>query len=310
MTDWNDPNLVLSPLADPVVNAMCASVEVAGLAMESLISLTLKEDKQKLNGKVTSVIPQRAYTATRSRSCRVDIENDTDANEKIIAAVQINPDPNIMIRNIFEASHIFMDSSKRGTTHAQLAARMPRVIFINLLSYKLRKGGSGLIQPYKVMYTNNPAEVAIPNFSGYNIELPYVLEIAPDFSNGLFCWAYTLYKAHVEKKTIQEVLAMTPELLDYADTDAGFQQLSDRYEFVSADAQIRQDYVQWVKTMMQEEGERRWVYDEGVSDTATKIATNMLKIGRPVDEVVQVTGLTLEDVEEIKNKIEQEAALV
>jgi len=302
MLDVNDPKLVLSPLADPVVNAMCASVEVAGLAMESLISLTLKEDKQKLNGKVTSVIPQKAYTATRSRSCRVDIENATDANEKIIAAVQINPDPNIMIRNIFEASHIFMDSSKRGSTHVQLAARMPRVIFINLLSYKLRKGGSGLIQPYKVMYTNNPAEVAIPNFSGYNIELPYVLEMAPDFSNGLFCWAYTLYKAHVEKKTIQEVLAMTPELLTYADTDAGFQQLSDRYEFVSADAQIRQDYVQWVKTMMQEEGERQWVFDEGSNQRALAIAEKMLRRNRPLEEIIEDTGLTLEEIEELKNK--------
>jgi len=103
---------------------------------------------------------------------------------------------------------------------------------------------------------------------------------------------------------------MTPELLDYADTDAGFQQLSDRYEFVSADAQIRQDYVQWVKTMMQEEGERQWVYDEGVNKGLCNVAINMLKMGKPIDEIVQTTGLTIEEVEEIKNKFEKEAALI
>ena len=303
MIDWNDPNLVLSPLADPVVNAMCANVEVAGLAMESLISLTLEADKQKLNGKVTSVIPQRAYASARNRSCFVDIASGTSANERIIAAIQINPDPNIMLRNIFEASHIFMDSSKKGTTHSQLAARMPRVIFINLLSYKLRKNSNGLVQPFKVMYTNEPREVAIPNFSGYNIEMPYALEMTPDFSSGLFCWVYTLYKAHVEKKTIQEVLAMAPELLDYADTDPGFQQLSDRYEFVSADAQIRQDYVQWVKTMMQEEGERQWVYDEGFNKGVHAVAINMLKRNRTMEEIIEDTGLTLEEIEEIKKAL-------
>ena len=95
---------------------------------------------------------------------------------------------------------------------------------------------------------------------------------------------------------------MTPELLTYADTDAGFQQLSDRYEFVSADAQIRQDYVQWVKTMMQEEGERQWVFDEGSNQRALAIAEKMLRRNRPLEEIIEDTGLTLEEIEELKNK--------
>ena len=58
--DPNDPNLVLSPLADPVAGAIFANAEVAGLASESLINATLKEEKEPLlAGKVISVTPQR-----------------------------------------------------------------------------------------------------------------------------------------------------------------------------------------------------------------------------------------------------------
>ena len=58
--DPYDPNIVLSPLADPVVNAIFANAEVAGLASESIIRATLKaENEPMLVGKIISVKPQR-----------------------------------------------------------------------------------------------------------------------------------------------------------------------------------------------------------------------------------------------------------
>lgn len=293
-----DSKLVLSPLADPVVNAIYANVEVAGLAMESLIRLILEADNQKLKGKIKSITPQQIYTSTRNRSCRVDIANETDANEKIIAAIQTNPDPHIMVRNIFEASHIFMDTSDKGTTHAQLAAKMPKVIFINLLAYKLRNDSMEMVQPFKVMYTNAP-KVAIPHFSGYNIELPRVLEMEADFSNGLYCWAYTLFKSHSEEKTVQEVIAMSTALQEYAKADEGYQQFSDRYEFVAADPKTRHEYVQWAKGMLREQGEMQWAIDQRLLGVAEK----MLKRNRPVEEIVEDTGLSFEEVEDVRKNL-------
>ena len=49
--DPTDPNMILSPLADPVVNAMFANEHVSGLAAESLIKCTLDPD-ESLAGKV------------------------------------------------------------------------------------------------------------------------------------------------------------------------------------------------------------------------------------------------------------------
>jgi hypothetical protein len=52
------------------------------------------------------------------------------------------------------------------------------------------------MQPFKILYTKLPQETAIPNFNGYNVQLPRILETEPDFNSGIYCWGYTLYTAH------------------------------------------------------------------------------------------------------------------
>jgi len=102
-----------------------------------------------------------------------------------------------------------------------------------------------LLDIFKIMYTKLPSEVAIPNFSGYNIQLPRLLKMTANFNDDLYCWCYTLYTAHHKKKTVKEVIAMTPELQAFVERDAGFRQFSDRYETVSADPETRREYAMW-----------------------------------------------------------------
>ena len=267
-TDPNSPSLVLSPLADPVAGAIFANVEVAGLASESIIRATLKaENEPMLVGKIISVTPQRTHLSPTRRGCRVDIDTKTDANEYVRYEVQIAPEAHIMIRDLFSASHLFAENSSKGDTSAQMAATMPKVIYINLLGYILRKQNTDMVQPFKVMYTKPPQEVAIPNFGGYNIQLPRLLEADANFNDDLYCWCYTLYTAHNQKKTIREVVAMTPELQAFAERDAGFQQFNDRYDHVSADPKTRREYAMWFNEALRQEGMREWAYRDGRQET-------------------------------------------
>jgi predicted transposase/invertase (TIGR01784 family) len=255
--DPNDPNLVLSPLADPVANAIFSSLEEAGLASESIIRAVLSSDKSsKIAGKIIRVTAQRTHILPNNRGCRVDIEIETDANEIFRCEIQISPDANILVRNLFSTSHLFVEKSVQGDTAAQMAAKMPTVIYINLLCYNLRETNTDLVQPVKVMYTKPPHEVAIPNFVCFNVQLPRILKMQQNFTNDLYCWCYTLYTAHLKKKTVKEVVSMTPELQTFAEKDTGFQQFYDRYETVSSSPQTRREYVSWVNALMREDGIR------------------------------------------------------
>ena len=323
--DPNDPNLVLSPLADPVAGAIFANAEVAGLASESLINATLKEEKEPvLAGKVISVTPQRTHSSPTRRGCRVDVDTETDANEIARYEVQISPEMHIMERDLFSAAHLLIEKSAKGDTATQMAAKMPKVIYINLLGYILRKTNTDMVQPFKVMYTKPPSEVAIPKFGGYNIQLPRLLEMKePDFTSDLYCWCYTLYTAHLENKTVQEVVAMTPGLQAFADRDAGFRQFIDRYETVSADPETRREYAMWFDEALREEGMLAWArqevrdeYEPRLAEAERKhkedlkaasrkrkedkkqIARNMKTKGMSIVDIVEMTGLSADEAKE------------
>ena len=111
-------------------------------------------------------------------------------------------------------------------------------------------------------------------------------------------------EVQTEGKTIREVLAMSQALQDYANKDAGFQQFCDRYSFVSADPNTRKEYVLWANERMREAGEKEWAYNEGVEQGIEQgiekgiktVAIKMLKRNRSLDEVIEDTGLSFEEV--------------
>ena len=301
--DPNDPHMVLSPLADPVVGAIFANAEVAGLASESLIRATLKsENEPALIGKIISVTPQRTHSSPTERGCRVDVDAWTDAMKIARYEVQIYPDINIMKRNLFSAAHLLTENSSKGDTSAQMANKMPKIIYINILGYTLRKDNLDLVQPFKVMYTKPPEEVAIPNFSGFNIQLPRLLEIEADFTDDLYCWCYTLHTAHNENKTVQEVVAMTTELQAFAERDAGFKQFNDRYETVSADPDTRREYAMWVNEAMRQEGMLEWARQEGLEEgrRETLSAIQVMKsAGIPVELIIKAFPSLTDEIENL-----------
>jgi len=123
------------------------------------------------------------------------------------------------------------------------------------------------------------------------------------YANAEYCWAYTLYTAHTENKTVQEVIAVTPALQEYAEKDAGYQQFCERYQFVSSDPKTRKEYMLWFNDRMREEGEKEWLIQTAQKDGAIVIARNFLIIGRPVEEIAKATGLTIDEVSKIKEKL-------
>ncbi len=257
-------NLKPSPLADPMVNFMFANKDVAGLAAESLIRVTLQAANQDIKiGRIISVTPQRYHSDTKTRGCRVDVEVETDENEIIVFEVETTPNYIITQRDILSAAHVFTRTSKTGDTDLQMARRMPKFIAINILNYNIRKDNKDVLQPFGIMYVKPPITSAAPNFTGYHVQLPRLMDMEADFTNEFFCWYYTMYMAHKEKKTVQEVLVMTPQLQEYAERDKGYRQFCEQYKFAAADPQTRDEYFSWYKGLMHEAGIRDAGYVDG-----------------------------------------------
>ena len=195
---------------------------------------------------------------------------------------------------------------------------MPTVISINILTYNIRKDNPDVLQPFMLMYTKPPLRKAISQFGGYNVQLPNLLKMKPDFSSELYCWLYTIYTAHKENKTISEVIGMIPELQEYARNDAGFMQFCDQYELVAADPQTRSEYFIWYNNRMREVGmyeaareigreEGREIGREiGREESETNAILRLLQIGMDVATISKVYD---KSEEEIKKLIDEQKKL-
>ena len=312
MQKTNGSKVYLPPLADPIFGAIFADVEVAGLAMESLISSVLESDNEKPLGKIISITPQRVHDSPHNRGVRVDVETITKSNESAITEVQLSIDKNIMIRNLLTSSNKFVGSADKGDTVAQMAKKLPRVIHINFLGYVIRAGSRKLVEPYKIMYTNMPAEVAIPHFSGYNIQLPNVYQMEPDFEDSLYAWCYIMYTAHLEEKSAREVAALVPELKEYLNQDPGLAQFCERHKLVSSDPATREKYMRWVLDVMKYQGELEGAEEtgfikgekaglkKGIEKGIERVALKMLKKGRSLRDVSADTGLSVARIKKLK----------
>ncbi|MDR1727779.1 MAG: PD-(D/E)XK nuclease family transposase [Acidobacteriota bacterium] len=298
------------PLADPVVGAIFSDVESAGRAAASLVGAVLAEDGDAV-GEVHSVTPQRYYKQAGERGCRIDIEITTRSNERVIVEVQTSRDGKMLHRNLFAASRVFAATARPGTTAAQMAERMPRVIAVNLLDFAVREDNRELLQPVKLMYAKPPHRVALERFAVYNVQMPRVPEAAADFSDRLYCWAYMFYTATSKRMSIKEVVEMTPELQDFAKWDEGFRQYCEQYDRVASDPETREEYYRWIDEQMRQEGMVEAATLDGMAKgriegeikAKIKDARNFLAMGLTPEQVAQGTGLPVAAVEDLTRRL-------
>jgi len=295
MEDDKNIRLEYSPFDDPIVSACFANVETAGEAVRSLANSITEKDGIVI-AKVNSVTPQSYSKIPGERGTRVDVKSKTEANQDIIIEVNMYTDNTIHQRNYLAAAQIAVSTSMANTTHAQMVKMLPYVIAINILNYEIRRDNDDWLQPIKCVYEKSPHTVVIPQFVCYDIELPKFKNAAPDWNDTLYCWVYALVRAHEEHKTMKEVIEMVPELQSFAAENIGFRQFSERYEFVATDAQVRDEYQKWIRECIRQEGILTAAEEKGEHKATFNIARKMLKRNKPIDEIIEFTGLSHDEI--------------
>jgi predicted transposase/invertase (TIGR01784 family) len=282
----------MSPLADPVVAAIFANAKVAGKAAQSLIDAVLAEDNIHI-GNVIEVTPQRSNKPySNRRGCRVDVIAETDNNETAIIEVNLYSDANILLRDWFSAAQITAASLPVGTQTFDMPLKLPKIIAINILADNIRDDNTDFLQPIKLLYTKPPQRTAFDTLTIYNIQLEQFEKTKTDWENNLHCWLYILNQARVKNLTIEEVIAMTPQLKDFTERDDGFRQFEERYAHASSDPDVRWEYTMWVNDILHEQG----IIKSAEQKAQTEIAKNFLADGISPEVVSRNTGLPLADV--------------
>jgi predicted transposase/invertase (TIGR01784 family) len=237
----------MSPLADPVVDELFKNRQVAGLAASSLINAVLAPCGEKF-GDVTSLTVQQYVSRLSRRGCRIDIVARNDAGEIAIFEVQLYHDKDILRRNLLEASHIFTGTARKGTTPAEMASEMPKIIVINIFGSErnCRDDNRELLQPISFSFRKTPSRAALDDYQVFNIQLPYFPEEPEDYSDPFYCWCKLLHEMHFNSRLPEEIFAMEPRLRKFVDDDRGAGQFVNRYSEVISSPEVQEAFKAWI----------------------------------------------------------------
>ena len=178
--------LALKPLADPVVEAIFANEDVAGLAVRSLVNAVLEIDGDPPMGKITRLTTQKTVSNILSRGYRLDIEG---VSEKELSDTEIQLTPmNMVNRGFLQAGQLAGINAKRGDTMREVLKKMPRILMINLNWFEDRPKHPDFTQPVDLMYRKpNPEtkvyERASEKVHIYNVDYPNKIKLQTSSRN-------------------------------------------------------------------------------------------------------------------------------
>ncbi|MDR1542699.1 MAG: PD-(D/E)XK nuclease family transposase, partial [Clostridiales bacterium] len=250
----------MNPFSDPIMEAVFANKDVAGLAAQSLINAVLSEAGDPFIGEIVQLTPQKVASNPLGRGYRFDIEararHEVADIEIQFRIIKMNE------RGMLYAVSILKDSAERGASLESVIEAMPRVIVINMLHFNLRPGHGDFCQPVDLAYRKPTAdgsqERASDRMAIYNIEIKkFEKQVMPSLEKmpysaetpALHYWLLALCKSQREKAPIEEVVAMSEALTEFARRDAGFSQYAERYEKISSDENVRRMYNIWTEGM-------------------------------------------------------------
>jgi len=203
----------LKPFADPVMEAVFANKDVAGLAARGLINAVLAESGDPLIGEITQLTPQKSMPDILGRGYRFDIEARVDNRELADIEVQLRY-MDMNNRGLLYGGRFLDDNAERGAEMETVIETMPRVIIINLLHFNLRKKHSDFHQPVELMYRkpakNGIYERASDRMVIHNIELKKFMKyklpdiVGKSYSSAtpeLYYWLWALCASHEENKS-------------------------------------------------------------------------------------------------------------
>ena len=227
---------------------------------------------------------------------RLDLQ--ATLNDVIIVNIelQINNNFNIEERTTLYSSKVNSRDVKRGTDYSEIN----KVIMINILGYNLLDVEEYISETVIVLDKHRDYEV-LKGIKWYFIELPKFRKKNPDMNDKIDQWICFIDDSNKEAVKMAEknnvVLKKARKELDYLTGDAAVRRMAELREKWEMDEIAVKKHAQRIG---KEEG-RIEGNVEGRMAEKKETARKLLLKNMKIEEIIEITGLTEEEIKEIKN---------
>ena len=222
---------------------------------------------------------------------RLDLQAKLDDGTIISIEMQLRNEYNIEERTTLYSGKVISRETERGIDYKDIN----QVIMINILGYNLLNVDDYISETAIVLDKHRDYEV-LTGVKWYFIELPKFRKNNPDMNEKINQWIAFLDDENKEMVKVaeekNETLKKARIEMNYLTGDAEVRRLAELREKWEMD---RVSAINHATRRGLEEGERK-----GAKEKSIKIAQNMLKEKIPLDMIVKVTELTIEEIEKLK----------
>ena len=272
---------------------------VEALLDEKVSKMIINDDKELLSEKLDL------------KSGSLDLQVDINDNEKIDVEIQLIERENFAERLLFYFSQLYIRGIKRGDSY--LTAK--KVVLIAIIDYELKidKKIDKMETIWHITEDNNPKIRLTNKFEIHILELGKVKEeYRKNKENKKAQWL--LFLDNPELKEVEEIMESNKEVKEAVikvremSEDEKLQRLADlREKAIMDEKAIYQAGLNNGKEEGRVEGEKlgraegeKLGREKGRVETMKEVAKKLLKQNMKIENISEITGLTIEEIEKLK----------
>ncbi len=245
-----------------------------------------------LKREITNIVVKTEVTLDKtvknSKECRLDLLAEIDNKEQINVEIQNSNKYNTVSRSLYYGSTLYRNSLKEGEDYN----KAKRTVVIMILDYNEFKDGTyHEVARMKRDYNN---EIITDKVEYHYIQLPKFIETVKEIKTDEEMWiAYISNQLDKEekgelirmKKSIEEINAIVDEVMNDKD-------VYDALTIRELNEYDRKAALSYAKEKGEAEGERK---------NKIETAKKMLEMNMPKEQIIEITGLTEEELKNIDN---------
>ena len=255
--------------------------------LKSFLEAILKREITDIKVK-SEVSLEKIYN--KNRLIKVDILAEIDKKELVNIEIQNKKNYNIIKRGEAHASKIFYNSLESGNEYKEAK----KTIIIWILDFNCFKDG-----PYheisKTVRESN-GEVLSDDITYHFIQLERFFEEVEEIKTEEEQWLAYL-SCQLSKEELEEVFEMNEKIRDV--DKMAEEVLRDRELWETINDKIMEKNLYNLKMQYAREQGIEIGEENGRKDTKTEIARKMKKLGKPIEEIIELTELTKEEIEKL-----------
>ncbi|GBU29547.1 hypothetical protein R84B8_03119 [Treponema sp. R8-4-B8] len=211
----------------------------------------------------------------------LDVKVKTKTGKVIDIEIQVNPERNIGQRLSFYKSKLIVEQIGKGEMYHVIQ----KVICICITNYELFPETNEYVNIFRFTNKKNGLIFEVIPEEIYTLELPKV----PALSDGSAGWEWMQFLRAKRKEEFEMVAVKNPEIRKAVDT---------LYQ-LSSDEQVQAEHERRLKAWRDRASQLEGSYLDGKKDKAIETARKMKAINLSVDQIVECTGLTEEQIKSL-----------